>query len=180
MNQSKISVRYAKAFFEFGSEKSVLPKLVDDAKLLAQSFLDIKELRDFMTNPIVKPSDKKMFISELLSKKVSHETIQFLHMVIDNKRELYIEDMLRNFLEMYRKHSGITGVILTSPHGFSPAQKSVVTAFIEKTYKTKVELIEKIDESLLGGFVLRIEDLQYDASIKTKLSSLKHELLQSN
>jgi len=129
---------------------------------------------------LLKPSDKKIFISSLLSKKVSQHTIDFITMVIMNKRELYIEDMLRNFLEMYRKQSGITGVTLTSTKGFSTAQKNTIISYIEKTYKTKVELFEKIDESLIGGFILRIEDLQYDASIKTKIQTLKQELLQSN
>lgn len=180
MNQSKISVRYAKAFYEFGEEKKVLTTLVDDAKMLASSFAEIKELRDFVLNPIVKPSDKKTFVQSLLSKKVSTDTIQFLNMVIENKRELYIEDMLRNFLEMYRKNSGITSVTLTSAQAFSPAQKKTITAFVEKEYNTKVELIEKTDASLLGGFILRIEDLQYDASVKTKLYALKKELLELN
>jgi F-type H+-transporting ATPase subunit delta len=69
MNQSKISVRYAKAFYEFGSEKNILPSLVDDAKLLSQSFQEIKELRDFITNPIVKPSDKKYLFLLYYQKK---------------------------------------------------------------------------------------------------------------
>jgi len=180
MNQSKISVRYAKALYQFGVEKNSIPTLVDDAKMLATSFSEVKELRDFILNPIVKPSDKKLFIEKLLSKKVSIDTIQFIHMVIANKRELYIEDMLRNFLEMYRKNSGITSVTLTSASGFSATQKKTITTFVEQTYSTKVELLEKTDNSLLGGFIIRIDDLQYDASIKTKIQALKHELLQSN
>ncbi|OQA98283.1 MAG: ATP synthase subunit delta [Bacteroidetes bacterium ADurb.Bin217] len=180
MNQSKISVRYAKALYEFGEEKKVLATLVDDVKMLASSFAEIKELRDFVLNPIIKPSDKKNFIHALLSKKVSADTIQFLNMIITNKRELYIEDMLRNFLNMCRRNSGITSVTLTTAQTFSASQKKTITSFVEKTYKTNVELIEKTDTTLLGGFILRIDDLQYDASVKTKIHALKKELLQSN
>lgn len=177
MNQSKISVRYAKAFYEFGSDKKILDILVADVKLLVNSLQSIPEFQEFISNPIVKPSDKKLFISNLLDKKVSTETINFLHVVITNKREIFIQDILRNFLDMYRKNSGITEVTITSSVELTKQQKEIVSKFVEKEFKTKVDVIEKVDASLLGGYILRIDDLQYDASIKTKLKQVKKELL---
>lgn len=180
MNQSKISVRYAKAFFEFGIEKKLLETFVQDVKLLVHSIETIPEFQGFILNPIVRPSDKKLFVSQLLTKKVSKETIDFLNVVITNRREIYIQDILRNFLDTYRKYSGVTAVTLTTAQSFSAEQKKEVTAYIEKKYKTKVELNEKTDKSILGGFILRIEDLQYDASVTTKLKNIKKELLSKS
>ena len=177
MNQSKISVRYAKAFFQFAIEKDKLALLINDIKLLDQSIREQQELRGFIQNPIVKPSQKKIFVQQLLSNKVAKETIDFLNLIISNKRELFIQDILRNVLDQYRKYSGITAVTLSSAQAFSLEHKQTITAFVEKKYNTKVELLEKTDVSLLGGFILRIEDLQFDASIQTKLKQVKKELL---
>lgn len=177
MNQSKISVRYAKALYDFGAEKKILDTLVLDIKTISAALETISELQSFITNPIVNPSDKKRIVQELLGKKVSKETIDFLHLIITNKRELCIQDILRNFLNLYRKNAGITAITITSATELSAAQKSKTISLIETKFKTKVELNETIDSSLLGGFVLRINDLQYDGSVKNKLKLIKQELL---
>jgi len=177
MNQSKISVRYAKAFFEFGSEKKMLESIVIDVKLLIESLHSIPVFKEFIENPIVRPSDKKLFVSQLLTKKVSKETIDFLNVLITNKREAYLQDILRNFLGLYRAKSGVTQVTVTSAIELTKQQKGDVISHVEKEYKTKVDLIEKIDSAILGGYIIRIDDLQYDASIKTKLKQVKKELL---
>jgi len=177
MNQSKISVRYAKAFFQLMSEKNKLEAVVADAKFLFESIDKIDELKAFVQNPIIKPSKKQATFEALFASKVSAETINFIKLIVTNKREIFLQDILRNFLEQYRKSSGITEVTLTTAQTFTSAQVEGITEYVSKKYNTKVELNEKVDDSLLGGFVLRIEDEQFDASIKTKITQIKQELL---
>ena len=71
MNQSKISVRYAKAFFEFASEKGIVDTVIADVKLLSKSLNEIAELAEVFQSPIVKPSSKKSFVSALMKGKIS-------------------------------------------------------------------------------------------------------------
>lgn len=180
MNQSKISVRYAKAFFEYASEKGVLENVIADVKLLAKSLNEIAELAEVFQNPIVKPSGKKAFVSALLKDKISNDTIDFLNLVIENGREMFIQDILRNVLDIYRKTQGITAVTLTSAVPLSKAQEQEVVDLVTKQQNTKVELQTKIDPSLMGGFVLRVEDKQYDASVRSRLKQIKKELIANN
>ncbi|MCQ2958918.1 MAG: ATP synthase F1 subunit delta [Bacteroidales bacterium] len=177
MNQSKISVRYAKALFEFASERGVLDAIIADVKLLSKSLGEIAELAEVFQNPVVKPSNKKSFVSALLTGKVSKEMIDFLNLVISNNREIYIQDILRNVLDIYRKKAGITAVTITSAAPLSAEQQSSIVDLVKKGKNTEVELQTNVDSSLLGGFVLRIEDMQYDASIKTRLKQVKNELM---
>ena len=177
MNQSKISVRYAKALFEYASEKGVLEVVIADAKMLFASLDEVAELSEFFKNPIVKPSQKQQFVSALLGKKVSKEMVNFLQLLITNGREMFIQDILRNVLDIYRKNKGITAVTLTSATPLSKKQEQAIVDFVKKKENKDVELQTKIDTSLQGGFVLRIEDMQYDASISTRLKQIKKELI---
>lgn len=177
MNQSKISVRYAKAFFEFAKEKGILENVIADVKLLIKSLGEIPELAEVFQNPIVKPSGKKAFVSSLLKGKVSEETIDFLNLEIENGREMYTQDILRNMLTIYRKEQGITAVTLTSATPLSKEQEKSVTDLVKKTRNTEVELQTKVDPSLMGGFILRVEDQQYDASVSSRLKQIKKELI---
>ncbi len=180
MNQSKISVRYAKAFFEFASDKSILEKAIADVKMLTKSLNEIPELAEVFQNPIVKPSQKKAFVSALLSDKITKETLAFLDMVISNSREMFIQDILRNVLDIYRKEKGITAVTLTSAIPLSKEQEAAVIDFVKKKENKEVELQTKVDPSLMGGFILRVEDQQYDASISTRLKQIKKEMIANN
>lgn len=177
MNQSKISVRYAKAFFEFAKEKGILENVIADVKLLIKSLGEIPELAEVFQNPIVKPSGKKAFVSSLLKGKVSEETIDFLNLEIENGREMYTQDILRNMLTIYRKEQGITAVTLTSATPLSKEQENSVADLVKKTRNTEVELQTKVDPSLMGGFILRVEDQQYDASVSSRLKQIKKELI---
>ena len=177
MNQSKISVRYAKAFYEYATQRGATEKIVADVKMLLKGLADVPELLEVFRNPVVKPSKKKLFVSSLLTNKVCPETISFINLIITNNREMYIQDILRNVLDIYHKNTGITIVTLTSAIPLSKTQEKSVVDYVNKKKNMKVELQTKTDPSLMGGFVLRIDDLQYDASIKTRLKQIKNELI---
>ncbi|MDR0940892.1 MAG: ATP synthase F1 subunit delta [Bacteroidales bacterium] len=177
MNQSKISVRYAKAFFEFAVEKNILDSAIADMQLLDSVNSTIQEFREFMQNPLVVPSDKKKIVSELFSSRMAKESIDFLTLIIENKRENCLQAILLNIADMYKKYAGITSVQISVANAMSSTQKQELASIVEKTYNTKAFVTETIDSSLLGGFVLLIDDKLFDASIKTKLSNIKKELL---
>jgi F-type H+-transporting ATPase subunit delta len=180
MNQSKISVRYAKAFFEFVVEKNMLDSAIADMQLLDNTCSAIPEFRDFLDNPLVVPSDKKKFIAELLSSRMTKESIDFLNLIIENKRENCLHTILLDIADMYKKYKGITSVQVSVATALSEAQKKELISIIETKYNTKAILSETIDMSLLGGFVLQIDDRLFDASVKTKLMKVKKELLSQS
>ncbi len=179
MNQSKISVRYAKAFFQHMLEKQKLDAAITDVQLVYNAIREIHDLQKLLQNPIVKPSQKKIVFDILLSKKIQAETLRFFYVIIDNSRENLLADILRNFIDMYRSHKGITKVTVTTATKFSSQNIQEITDFISEKFNTKVELHEQIDDQLIGGFVLRINDLQYDASVKSKIKNIKEEMLKS-
>ena len=106
--------------------------------------------------------------------------LAFLDLMIKNRRESYITDSTRNFLQLYKKQAGIKSVELISTQAISAEFRTAIIAKIQTTMNTKIELTEKIDKSLLGGYILRIEDQQYDASVSNKLKQMKKSLLETS
>jgi len=100
--------------------------------------------------------------------------------VLENKRESYIAGITRVFNDFYKTEKGITTATLTITSPLKESVKKTIIEAIKKTFTSNVELIEHVNPEIMGGFVLRIDDLQYDASVTTQLNKLKKELLNTN
>lgn len=178
MNDSKISVRYAKALFESAIDKDLLDKIEEDMKLVLE-ITGMRQYKQMLFNPVVKESEKIKLTETLLSDKVEDLTISLLRLVIRNDREQHIAGIARNYLEQYREYRGISSAVFTSVLPADSDLKKRVEKVIGDALNTPVDLVTEADESLIGGFILRIEDQQYDASVASNLNKVKKQLLKS-
>jgi F-type H+-transporting ATPase subunit delta len=177
MNHSKIAVRYSKALFMLAMEQNLIEPVRGDIALVFKTCSDIPEFMLFLQSPIVKPSEKQKMMQLLFTGKVNAMTLNFLNLITLNKREHHIPDIARNFLDLYRKEKGIKTVVLTCAAKIDEASRKQLVELIRSTYKKEVEMTEITDERLIGGFILRLDDQQYDASVASRLSKLKQEML---
>jgi len=176
MNDSKIGVRYAKAFFEVGQEKYQLNALRDDIETIARA-CNHKEILLLLESPVVKSSKKQQLFAEIFKGKIEDVSLNFLLMIIENKRENYIPAICRNFIELYRKYKGIKAAKVTTASIISNDLKKKISKMISDVFKSEVELTTEENANLIGGFILRVGDQQIDASVSTKLSKIKREFL---
>lgn len=177
MNHSKVAVRYAKAFYESCAEQKILKDARDDMQLIAKTIADVPEFKALLENPIAKPSKKITALEAILTGKVAELTINFIKLVVNNKREAYLDAIARDFLHSYKVKNGIGAVVVTSAQELDTSVIEKLTSVVEKSMQIKAEVQTKIDPSLIGGYVLRIEDVQFDSSIATKLKHIKKSLL---
>ncbi len=177
MNTSIIAVRYAKAFFLLGKEKEKLNVFVQDIRLLDTLIKENTDLWLMLESPVVKSSQKKSVMTQLLEKNVDTLTIQFINLIITNRRELFLKEITRIFLTMYRKEQGVIDTTLTTAVALDKISKEQMQEKLAKAFNGTIEITEKVDESLIGGFVIRVEDQQIDASVKHQLKTIKRELL---
>jgi len=180
MNASKISVRYAKALFTSAKEKKSLDKIKDDISLIFQACNTVPEIEGFLNSPVVTPSQKIKGLSKIFENKVSDLTISFLKLVVNNKRESSLKDICRNFLDQYRSNNNIKSVVISSVKPINEKQRTQFVNFVEKEFKVKADITEVIDESLIGGFILRVGDKQYDTSISNKLKQIRNQFLEKS
>jgi F-type H+-transporting ATPase subunit delta len=100
-------------------------------------------------------------------------------LLLTNHREAYLKNISRIFLDSYRKGAGYKEAKLISAIEIDTATVEQFKVFIRKHFNSEVDLTCSVDENLIGGFVLQVEDQQIDASVAAKLTKLKRELLAS-
>jgi F-type H+-transporting ATPase subunit delta len=176
MNESKISVRYAKALFESAKEKGLLDEVRKDI-LEVQVVSQIPEFNNMLTNPVIRESQKKSVLHSIFKNKIQALSLSLLDLVFKNGRESYIPGITRNFMDLYRKHKGIRSAVFTSARPVSDIIRKRVEDIIHKTLNAPIELKTQSDEELIGGFVIRLDDRQYDASVANSLKKIKKQLL---
>lgn len=179
MNESKISVRYSKALFLSALDKNNLDRIYRDMILMSE-ISTIGEFKELISSPIIKPSRKAKIFHNTLGENVDPLTLSLIDLVIRNGRENYLPAIARVFISQTKEYKGITETVLTTAVKVDEEIKKKISAFVADAFKTKVELKEIVDNDIIGGFVLRIEDKYIDASIRTKLHKIKKELLAAS
>ena len=130
-------------------------------------------------SPVIKTSVKAKIFREIFVKQINSITFSFLNLLLSNNRESFLEDISRNFLVLYRKSIGFKSAVISSAFVLDAATVEQFRQLIRNKFKTEVELICNVNRDLIGGFVLRVEDQQIDASVSAKLKGLKQELVKS-
>jgi F-type H+-transporting ATPase subunit delta len=113
----------------------------------------------------------------MLDGNVEKITLSMIDLMVKNGRESYLPAMARVFISETLKYKGITECVLTTAVKVDAEVKKQMTKLISEVYSTKVELEEKINPEIIGGFILRIDDNYIDASLRNKLRKIKKELL---
>lgn len=177
MNHSKIAVRYAKALFLLAEEKNQLKEVALDMKTLLKIEKEVPELSDLYNNPVLSESEKKKAIMAVFGNSFNKISKSLLNLILENKREGHVSGVARNYLKRYRESLGIKNAKLTTATKLDDAKRTEIIEIIKKAFNAEVELEQVENSDLIGGFVLNVEDIQYDASISTQLKNIKQELL---
>lgn len=179
MDHSAIAVRYAKAFFSTAKEKEMLATLKTDIELVFDVCNNSSDFLLLLESPIVKSSKKVDLISAVFKGKIDELSIRFLLLVTNNKREVHIPGICRNFLELTRKDQNIKSAVLTTASEIDVETRYKIEELLGKELNTTVELSTNTNPEIIGGMVLRLDDNQYDASIATQLKKIKQKLLET-
>ncbi len=179
MNESQISVRYAKALFQSASELKILDEVFRDMEMLSET-CKLEDFQNMLLLPSIQPSQKYKIVEAVLKKHLSEISLSMLNLVITNKREVYLSGIARNFIDLYRKAKGIRTAKLVTAQPVEKSELDNIRELIRKTYEAEVELSSAVDKDVIGGFVLTIEDRQYDASVAGNLRKIKKQLLQTS
>ena len=178
MNDSKIPVRYSKALFELSVEKGTLDKVYVDMGVV-RNLCSMKEVRNVLNNPVITGTKRREIIGALLGNDIEPLTKKFLDLVFSEGREKYLDAMARDFIDVTRKQRGIREVTITTGVPVNDEMRNGIASMIERTMNSKVELIEKCDPAILGGFILQVDDTYVDASVRSRLNRFRKEFASS-
>lgn len=179
MDESKISVRYAKALLSLAKEKKVEEGVKTDMEMILHLFESMPGFDHMLESPAIGVKEKRQLFEDVFAKNTNAMTYSFLMLLITNKREGYLRSITRNFHDIFRKEAGYKAAKLISAIEIESATVEKIREFIRMHFKTEVDLTCHVDNKLIGGFILQVEDQQIDASVATKLKKLKRKLLAS-
>jgi F-type H+-transporting ATPase subunit delta len=179
MNESQISVRYAKALFQSAAEQHLLDDVYKDMEVLT-STCKLEDFQYMLVVPTLQPSQKIGLVGEIFEKNISKLSLSMINLVIKNKRESFLPGISRNFKDLYRKERGISTASLITAQQVDESEMDGIRKLIKKAYDSELELTTAVDGDVIGGFILTIEDMRYDASVASNLKKLKKQLLQTS
>ena len=179
---SGLSGRYAKAIYELAEEKKILTKIVDDFFSLKKLLEESDSLSNLIKSSAISKSDKQNSIIKILNKaKAQKLTTKFFGTLANNGRLILINEVIEDFLSEVSRINGEVKVEVTSSFTLEQnQQKKVVAAISEATGIKKILLSESVDESLIGGLIVKIGSKMIDNSIKTKLNRLEIAMRGTN
>jgi F-type H+-transporting ATPase subunit delta len=174
MTESKVASRYAKSLAGLAQEKGQLEQVHQDMVLFANTCETSRDLRVMLRNPIITHDKKLAVLKRLLSGKVSDLTLTFFDIVARKHREAVLETIAQEFHLLYNAHMGVeNATVITAVPLTEEIRNQFIVEVKKMSGKAQVQLKEKVDPSLVGGFVLRIGDRQVDDSVKSRLHDLR-------
>ena len=178
MVSSKVSNRYALSLLSIALDKNMLSTVYNDVKLLISTFNESDELQRVVESPVVRPELKISILDEIFSGKIDKETINFIHFIIEKRREEILYFVAEKFIELRNEHLGIVELVVKTAFELNDDQKAILKERFEKILNKKPILNFKVDNNLIGGFIAQVGDTVYDASMKHQLELLKKEFVQ--
>lgn len=180
MKDARAAIRYAKAILNLAKDSKEEKAVNDDMSLISTTIADNDEFEVMLRSPIVKSSDKIKVLNALFDGKVNNITLGLFHLLQDNKRIAMLHSIAKQYVIIYSfdKHMQVAKVTTAVP-----LTKEIEVKILEKIVSLtgkKANLENVINESIIGGFILRVGDVQYDASISNYLNELKKEFDNSH
>jgi len=175
----KAGARYAKSLIDLSTEQNALEEIKNDMVLFEKIVDDNSELEAILKNPIV-PLDKKAgILNDVFGNKVHEITNSFLKLVVNKGRSAILFDTAKQFVAQYNLIKGIVTAEVTSAIALTDESRAEIVSLVKKELGAKEVIVkEKVDDKLIGGFILKVDDKQFDASIASGLSKLKKEFAQ--
>ncbi|MFD2100233.1 ATP synthase F1 subunit delta [Flagellimonas iocasae] len=178
MNQNRAAVRYAKATLDFAIEKKAADAVEKDMREISATISESDELEKLLESPVVKSEVKKNALLAVF-KDSSEITKGLIETLISNKRVDMLREVALKYIILHEKLKGEDVAYVTTAVPLTADLEKKLLAKVNNITGNKVTIENRIDESIIGGFVLRVGDLQYDASIANKLNILKREFTNS-
>lgn len=176
MKQIRLANRYAKALFELALEQQNLEAVAKDMQLVNDVIAENRELALLLKSPVVKAPKKTAIFKSLFEKNITKLSLQFLSLLAKKGREDIIQQVAESFMTIYNDYRGITEAWLTTAGDIEKDAKTAILNMLKKLSGKEVQLHEYVNADLLGGFVVKLGDYQYDASTKTLIKRLKENI----
>lgn len=174
MAGSRAAIRYAKALLSLATDQKKADVVNNDMMLIANTFADSTELSNMLNNAVIKSETKKEALLAVFP-KLNAISSGLFDVLISNKRMTILNDIAKQYSILFDDFNGKEIAKVTTAVPMTKELEAKVLAKVKALTNKEVTLENIVDESILGGFILRVGDKQYNASISNNLNNLKRE-----
>lgn len=176
---SRAAIRYAKAILLKANENNTEAVVFGDMQSVYKTIEESRELQMVLQSPVITATDKKNALLKIFSSQ-SEATHSLINILVDNKRTTLLSKVAKSYIDIYNEQNGVKAATVVSAVPLTPELEEKVLAKVkELSGSDKVTLKSEVDPAIIGGFVLRIDDIQYNASVAHQLANLKTEFSKS-
>lgn len=175
MSSTRAAIRYAKAILEIASSKNAANDVSNDMFLISSTIKENVELDTFIQNPTIKVEVKENALLEVFA-STNGVTKSLFHLLFENKRFEILGAVASEYTKLFAEMNGVEVAKVTTAIPMDADLEAKVKAKIATFSDKKVTIENTVDASIIGGFILRIGDKQYNASVANRLQVLKREL----
>jgi F-type H+-transporting ATPase subunit delta len=172
MTESRVSFRYAKSLVDLSLEKGQLEQVREDMQLVLDTIRENRDLSAMLKSPVIKTDKKQSILKAIFGGKIGVLSSEFITIITRKRREMELEGIADSFLSQYKTHKKILTAVITTASGLDKTLREKVLQIVKGGTNSEVELTEKVNKDLIGGFVLRVGDQQVDASILRQIKNL--------
>lgn len=175
MQGNRAALRYAKAIFSLAKDKSLTKEVNEDMLLIKKTIADSNDLRVFLKSPVIKTGIKKSALAEIF-KGINGMTTGLFGVLIENNRIDLLALVAAKYNLLFNEMNGVQAAKVTTAIPLTPALESKIQAKVKELTGNEAKISNVVDESIIGGFILRVGDIQYNGSVTAQLNNLKREL----
>ena len=174
MVDSRAASRYAKSLIGLAIEQNVLDQVHADMQLFTKVCQENKAFVLMLRNPVIRHDKKRNILESLFKGKVHALTMAILDIITHKNREPLLPAIAREFHSQFNEYKSIGGATVTTAVPLDNELRAEFQKIAKQlTDRKQVQIVEKIDPGMIGGFILKVGDRQIDASIKSKLKALQ-------
>ena len=175
MASTRAAIRYATAILDLSDSKGVTEIVNNDMKSIASTIKGNAELNTFIQNPTIKVEVKEKTLLEVFA-TVDNVTKGLIHLLFENKRFGILDVIATEYSRLFDIKNNVEVAKVTTAVAMDAALEAKVLAKIATLSDKKITIENIVDPAIIGGFILRIGDQQYNASVANRLQVLKREL----
>jgi len=170
---------YAEALFQVARGEETLDRVEEELTRLNKSLDSNAELREFLSNPQISSDGKKSALFEIFGGKICPITLHWMNMVVDQGRQRRLPAIIEAFLTLTEDaRDKVTAEVITS----IPLPEDLAKRLeqeLSKVTRKRVFLKPMVDDSILGGVIVKIENKVIDGSVKHRLEEIKNEMIKT-
>lgn len=174
--RNEVASKYSRALFELGKDHDNLIELKENLDEFWQLVLENEDLKELLFHQRIMPEEKKNILEKLFAEQMNKDVLHFLFILIDKRREFFLESIIQEFNTLVDDAESILHVEVTSAIELNDSILDKLKEKLDSLLDYNIQIKNNVDEEIIAGIVLKIEDYIVDGSLRNELNSLKQKL----